>query len=120
MGRDGVHVRPDLAELRPQILDVGVHGAVEAGLGLVPDQVEELLAAVDAAGSLEEDGEQAVLVTREIKGRAEVGDLAPFLVEREGAVRRGAAGGLPSPRRARLSTALARAASSRGLKGLVT
>src|SRR5215218_8642415 len=96
MGRDRVRIRPDVPELRPQVLDVGIDSAVQAGFGRIPDEVEELVAAVDAARLFEKDAQQLVFVAREIEGRAEVGDLSPLLVEREGSWRLAPAA-LPGP-----------------------
>src|SRR5436309_13179890 len=89
VGGDRIDVGADVAQLRPQVLDVRVDRAVQAGLGRVPDQLQELVAAVDPAGALEQDGEELVLVARQLEGLAEVGDLVALLVEPEGAPGRG-------------------------------
>jgi hypothetical protein len=61
MGDDDVFVA-DAAQLAAQGLDVGVDGAFEAVAAVLPDAVHDLRAIEDAAGFLEEQGEQQVFV----------------------------------------------------------
>ena len=95
-----------------------VDGARAAGVGHAPDPVEQLVARDDDAGVLEQVGEQVELLAGQLDGLAGDSDLARVRVEDDVAelerLRRAA------PARLRRSTALTRAASSRGENGFAT
>src|SRR5215470_14994694 len=57
----------DRAQLGAQLLDVRIDGAIETGRRIVPDQVHQLVARIDAPGSLGENLQQPVLIARQIE-----------------------------------------------------
>jgi hypothetical protein len=127
MGHDDVFVA-DAAQLAAQGLDVGVDGAFEAVAAVLPDAVHDLRAIEDAAGFLEEQGEQQVFVAGQRQPLAVVGDAQAVGVDFEFGRFFGLTVGMRRVRRwwpgfpacSRRLMARMREATSRGLNGLVT
>ena len=78
----------DRAQLRAQRLDVRIDGAVAALQRIAPDAVHQLRARQHGAGPLQQRGQQAVFVAREVEPAPAVADAMAFGVVREAAARR--------------------------------
>jgi hypothetical protein len=104
------------AQLGADAADVGVDGPLGDVVVLGARPVDELGAGEDEAGALEERGQDPELGGGEIDAGALDPDLVAGEVDLEAAV----APVAPGAGAVRRRTVLTRAASSRGLKGLVT
>ena len=90
MGADRVRLRIHGVQLGAQRLDVRVDCPVAAVQRVAPDAVHQLRAAQHRAGPLQERGEQAVFVARQVEPAAAVADaMAVGVVFEAAVVRRG-------------------------------
>jgi len=66
----------DGSKFCPDILDVGIHGSIQAGFGLLPYQIHQLIPRIDVPRMPDERLENVVFVAGKLQKLPMVGDLA--------------------------------------------